>query len=176
MKNSVLATILYLGIFIKASTVAAQEPDLLLCYESAWKVESATVFGDKTTAAGKLEKYTKAMDLQRHRMYLLAIESAEGSEVTMFEFDKDDKAYKVTTYNIDSMGDLMKEVNAAILASKGQKCVGKICNDILGTNSSNKKPEDARKVLSADSGFPSFKKVIAEFDGDFLQISVIVLC
>lgn len=158
------------------NTPLADEPEPELCYVSAWKVESATVYGDRASIMGKLEKYTKVMELPKHRVYLFSIESAEGAELTTFEFAKQDEAYTVTTYAAESTSELMNEVNDAVLASEGNKCVGEMAKEILGKKFADKKKGDSRKVPVKEAGTDAFKKALEGAKGQFFRVTFTVLC
>lgn len=141
------------------------------CDENSRAPEVFELYGDPATVLGKLDKLDLGLD--KRRLYVFTVESAQGAELRLFEKQPDGKAVRVSTWKGATLGDLGHEIGNGLLKNKGVHCAGEQTKSMLNSKLNLKAENDVPFPVSARS---AFAHSVQNSGSDFVRATIFLLC
>jgi len=146
---------------------------LILCHISSWTPEFHTFYGDVGQILHKMGSVD--MNLTERRMFLITIESAGRSVLTMYEHVADD-TWATSGISTDSLGDYSAAVHQMIFDNQGEHCVGK-STQALVEDRFGELPIRGSAEITSGSGVDAFADAIAEFANEaYVKVDILLGC
>jgi hypothetical protein len=139
------------------------------CEANSWSPEIYTLYGDAATINKKLEN--AEMDLQKRRLYMVAIESSDGATVKLFERSKEGNV-EVKEWKGKDASDFISQASRNIMANKGVACVGEQTEGLFD----KMQPKSLGDIPAPISAQAAFSHDIKNMVDKYLRVSVILLC
>lgn len=141
------------------------------CDANSKAPEVIELYGDAATIVSKLEAMNLGLD--KRRVYVLAVETAQGAELRLYERTRDGKSVTVKTWTGPSMGDLGPAIGDTLLKNKGVHCAGE---QTIALISSKVKLGAGEVVPAPASARAAFAHSVQNAKGDFVRATVYLLC
>lgn len=142
------------------------------CHVFAFSPHVYDFYGDADAILAHVD--AAGMDLTERRMFLLAVESAAGAELKLYE-QVSAQTWSVTTWRGDELGPLRADLGTAILANKGVFCVGEQTKGVLAALGLHGTPDGV--VPAPHSPRAAFGHPIrALAAGDYARATIAMLC
>lgn len=151
------------------------------CTKQYWQPEVFSFYGDPAAVGAKVENFD--MHLSSHRVFMFIAESSDSAHISLFEgvegskVEKDDKEpeykqFDVWTLEGKSATELREKATNEILATKGYLCVGaQIKSLVIARN-----PKSEKAISAPKTGRAVFNHLVDGFDGQYIRLTVFLLC
>ncbi len=145
-------------------------PGTAACKLAAWTPEVLTFYGDHATVAAKLEN-VKANLLDR-RMYLIAVESKDGSQVAVFE-KKDKDVVTLSRWEGAGQGEVTARFAAMLLDNNGHSCAGELTKSFVKSQLTAKAQTEIAALSTVGAAFAAAAE---NADSSYVKVTIALLC
>ena len=145
-------------------------PAILACERSSFEPEMHSLYGDVRTVLYKIDN--DQMALPQRRVYIALLESDKGAELAYFERQRD-QTYKVLRWNGDNISELREKLTNMILKNRGIACVGAQSKALIQAKLTLDDLGNIPMPLNANA---AFSHMIRRHDGEYLRLTVFLLC
>jgi hypothetical protein len=131
-----------------------------------------TFYGDSATVQRKLAEVDR--DLLERRMYLIAIESREGSQVSLFE-RVEGQNISLSRWQGSEESGFEPAIARTLLENRGKLCAGQLTKELLGRYPASHLGDTQ---APAPKTLPAAYQLARRGGGEeeYLRVSVILLC
>jgi len=143
---------------------------VLACAKSSFEPEVHSLYGDVRSILYKLDN--DHMGLPQRRAYVALLESDKGAELVYFERQKDEN-YKVLRWTGGDAGELREKLTTMILKNRGIACVGAQSKALIQAKLNLNDLGAIPAPLNANA---AFSHLIRQHDGEYLRLTVFLLC
>jgi hypothetical protein len=154
-------------------STATQERMVVRCHVSSYTPEVHDFFGSTADVLNKIDRVD--MGLGERRMFLLGIDGARGAQLHLFEHVGGD-TWAVSGWKGDSIEGLPGRIGEMIFQNKGEFCVGKATQGLLGEIFGEFELRDSVE-LTEGTGTEVFGPIVTAYQGEgYLRATAGLLC
>ena len=151
------------------------------CTKHYWQPEVFSFYGNPAEVGAKVENFD--MHLSSHRVFMFIAESSDSAHISLFEavggykVEKDDKEseykqFDVWTLEGKSAAELREKATNEILATKGNLCVGEQIKSLVKALN----PKSEKAISAPKTGRAVFNHLVDGFGGQYIRLTVFLLC
>jgi hypothetical protein len=140
------------------------------CRYSSWNPEVYSFYGEKDVIVKKFA--TIPADLSDRRVFLQVTQGDSSADVKLYE--RENGTFTVTDWTTKKTSRLLTKIDEAIVANKGEHCVGEKVKLILRKDLGEGKVSTGFAV--PDSAEEAFANPVHQASGDFIKTILIILC
>ena len=156
---------------VAAALLGGTSANAQLCVNSSWNPEAYNLYGAKDIMVEKLGKLP--LKLSERRVFLQITQGDSSASIKLYEKQKDD-TYTITEWTTKQSSGLLADIDHAIVANKGQYCVGEQVKAVLAK--ALKDGKVVKAVPAPATSEAAFAHAIKEASGDFIKCAIIMLC
>jgi len=162
----------------RSVTASEEQPPqtqrLAKCAQSAWRVESLTLFGDREVILEKLARHEGSMGVEHNRVFMFIVETGDSADLAMYE-RTDAERCELSQWGVRSVADLTEQILKQVLASKGTRCAGQLTKALV-EEKAGKASTEGKTVPAPKSARDAAGELLKKHPNEFFRLTLLVLC